>query len=414
MKTTKMNQTLVSYKRKLLIIIAFLCIGVFPLTAQQLPQALPEEVGVQGQKLKEAAFKVNQLIDQEKIAGAVLMVAKNGRIVQHKPLGYSDVETERPMQKDDLFRIYSMTKPITSVAIMILHDRGKIRLDAPISTYLPTMKGLKLHGQKKGSLSPKEMTIRDLLRHTSGLTYGFFSNTAVDRKYMRNHPLFSTDNEQFIDKLSVLPLLHRPGKTFHYSVSTDVLGAVVEQVSGQTLGEFFKKEIFDPLQMNDTHFSISESKVDRFTTSYNHSMKVKDAYDASEFANPNRMQSGGGGLISTASDYMRFCLMLLNKGTLYGSRILKSRTVEMMTKNQLPKGVYTDGYGGFGLGFRIQIQDWGGQGHLDEYGWSGAASTHFWISPRDQLVVIVLSQREPFTNQLQDLLKPVYYEALLR
>lgn len=382
--------------------------------SQPLPQALPEEVGINVQKLKEAAYKVDKLIEMEEIAGAVLMVAKNGRIVQHKALGYSDLETERPMLKDDLFRIYSMTKPVTSVAIMILVERGKIQLDDPVSNYIPEMKGLLLYGQKKGSSSPKSMTIRDLLRHTSGLTYGFFSNTAVDRKYMRDHPLFSMDNDQFIQKLSRLPLLHQPGTTYHYSVSTDVLGAVVERVSGMKLGAFFKKEIFKPLQMGDTHFVIDNEKVDRFTTSYNQNLKVEDAYNASEFANPNRMESGGGGLISTANDYMRFSLMLLNKGILYGNRILQPKTVDMMTRNQLPKGVYADGYSGFGLGFRVQIADWGSNGHLDEYGWSGAASTHFWISPRDQLVVIVLSQRQPFSNKLQEMLKPVYYDALRR
>ncbi len=395
------------------ICLIFLCLLVTTSVALSQHPASPESVGVSSEKLQSVHEAVNKMIEQEKIAGAVVMVARRGQVVHFEAQGMRDVAEQAPMKKDTIFRIYSMTKPVTTVAAMMLYEQGKLELDAPVEKYIEEFKGVEVY--KKGRRVPveKKPTIRDLMRHTSGLTYGFFGNTPVDKMYTKNHPLFSQDNGEMIQKLMEHPLLHQPGKTWHYSMSTDVLGYVVEQVSGESLASFFQAHIFEPLQMEDTAFYVPQEKKARFASSYGPKVELVEAYHSSHFLNKDQIQSGGGGLVSTAADYMKFCQMLLNKGLYEERRLLKASTLEQMTRNQLPDGVYAYGLFGFGLGFQIQLQDWGSKGHLGEYGWSGAASTHFWISPADDLVGITLSQRQPFSNTLKRTVKPLVYDALL-
>jgi CubicO group peptidase (beta-lactamase class C family) len=326
------------------------------------------------------------------------------------------MEHNVPMQKDTVFRIYSMTKPITTVAAMILWEEGKFKLDDPVYQYIPEFKGLQVYQATGETVSGRAMTLRDLMRHTSGLTYGWGTD-AVEKMYGKKNVL---DHNQplsvMVDKLSGIPLLFNPGEKWNYSVSTDVLGYFVEQVSGKPLDVFFSERIFEPLGMNDTAFYVHPDKTDRFAVNYgpdgNGGLKIVDGIQESRFLKNPAMLSGGGGLVSTAPDYVQFCQMLFNKGTLDGKQILKKETVEMMTQNHLPEGVWTwDAGTGFGLGFSVLVETEGNQEALGEYGWGGMASTHFWILPQQDLAVVALSQIIPYSNQLADAIKqPIYNE----
>ena len=361
------------------------------------------------QEIAPLSKKLERFVQKKSIAGSIAMVYWKGDIIHYSAHGMRDVREKKPLEKDSLMRIYSMTKPLTSVAVMMLREQKKLKLDDPISLYLPELSNLKVYRSKDLT---REMTVRDLLRHTSGLTYGFFSKTPVDRLYMKNHPLYSSTNREMTKKLSAYPLLFQPGEKWHYSVSTDVLGDLVERVSGMSLSDFFARYITEPLGMSDTSFYVPKEKIDRFSSSYGHKNKIYESYRESDFVRKERIQSGGGGLVSTASDYMKFCRMLLGKGELNGVRILSEKNVRSMTKNRLPEGVFAYGVFGFGLGVQVQVHDWGNHGHIGEYGWDGAASTHFWISPEDDLIVIVLSQKQPYSDQLKKEVKPIVYQHI--
>ncbi len=376
----------------------------------------PEDVGMSTEKLARVKPVVQALVDNEKIAGASIIVARKGKIALFETFGMMDQKAKKPMQPNTIFRIYSMTKPITSVAVMMLYEQGKLKLDDPISKYIPEFKGLKVYAESgKHDDQVNQMSIRDLLRHTSGFTYGYFGDTAVDKMYMAKSVLKRESSLQdMINKLSEIPLLNQPRTKWHYGVSTDVLGYLVQKISGQSLDEFFKKRIFEPLDMKDTAFYVPKEKVNRFAACYgprqNGGLKVVDDPAKSQYLAQPLLFSGGGGLVSTARDYLRFCQMLLNKGQLDGRRLLSSETVEMMTINQLPDSVKRGENGGFGLGFSVRLSD--GKYPKGEYGWGGAASTHFWISPRDELIVIALSQYMPFSSQLEDAVKSTIYDSI--
>ena len=343
-----------------------------------------------------------------------------------------DRKAEKPMRRDTIFRIYSMSKPITSVAVMMLYEEGKLRLDDPLSKHIAQFKGLKVVADPSQAEiaeveSKREMTVRDLLRHTSGLTYGLSAATAVDRIYRKAAILDRQGGtlEDMVEKLGKIPLLHQPGTTWHYSVSTDVLGRLVEVVSGQTLDVFFAERIFEPLEMKDTGFFVPAEKIGRFATNYGPGaggLRVVDDATTSRYIKKATFLSGGGGLVSTADDYMRFCLMLFGGGEFGGKRLLAAETVAMMTRNQLPKEAFPIGFGlakrrgvGFGLGFSVRVRptDWEASSHVGEYGWGGAASTHFWISPNDEIVVVALTQYMPYSDRVERKLKPIVYDAII-
>jgi len=405
------------------------CLPVI-LVAIELPTATPETVGLSAEKLQDARAAMQKLVDEKRIAGGVFAVARRGKVVQFETCGMMDIETGKPMRRDTIFRFYSMSKPITSVAAMILYEQGKIKLDDPVSKYIPEFKGLKVVADPEAEViremaAKREMTVRDLMRHTSGLTYGVFGNTAVDKLYRKTIQLSGQGStlEEMAEKLASIPLLYQPGTKWHYSVSTDVLGRVIEVVSGQSLDKFFAERIFEPLGMVDTAFYVPAGKIDRFATNYGPNpqggLKPIDIPKKSRYTRMPTFFSGGGGLVSTASDYMRFCLMLLNKGEFGGRRLLKTETVEMMTKNQLPDIAYPIGTGdragvGFGLGFSVRIESGNGKfsSRVGEYGWGGMASTHFWISPGDGIAVVVLTQHIPYSGRAENALKPIIYEAI--
>jgi CubicO group peptidase (beta-lactamase class C family) len=385
--------------------------------AGELPISSPEDVGMSPEKLARVKPAVQALVDTEKIAGASVIVARKGKVVLFETFGMMDIKAKKPMEKDTIFRFYSMTKPITSVAAMMLYEEGKLNLDDPVSKYVPEFKGLKVYDESgKHIEQEREMSIRDLLRHTSGLTYGFFGNTPVDKMYMAKG-VFDWDSslQDMIEKLSEIPLLYQTGTKWHYSVSTDVLGYIVEKISGQSLDKFFNQRIFKPLKMKDTAFYVPANKVERFAACYGPKLtgglRIVDDPAKSRYLKKLPLLSGGGGLVSTAQDYLRFCQMLLNKGQLDGERLLRPDTVEMMTTNQLPDSVKRDEDGGFGLGFSVRLKD--GEFPKGEYGWGGAASTHFWISPKHDLIVIALSQYMPYSSRLEDAVKPIVYDSIL-
>ncbi|HCO95640.1 MAG TPA: serine hydrolase [Phycisphaerales bacterium] len=400
------------------------------LIAYELPTAAPEQVGLSAEKLQRAQAAMQKLVDDKRIAGGVIVVARRGKVVQFEACGMMDIEAKKPMKRDTIFRFYSMSKPITSVAVMILYEQGKIELDDPVSEYIPQFKGLKVVADPDAEEiteveAKRQMTVRDLMRHTSGLTYGFFSNTAVDKLYRKSVQLGGSGVtlEEMAKNLAPIPLLYQPGTKWHYSVSTDVLGRVVEVASGQSLDKFFAERIFEPLGMADTAFYVPAGKIDRFATNYGPNpqggLRPIDKPETTRYAKMPTFFSGGGGLVSTAGDYMRFCLMLLNKGEFGGKRLLKTETVEMMTKDQLPEQAYPIGTGGragvgFGLGFSVRVEssDAAPASRVGEYGWGGMASTHFWISPRDEIAVIVLTQHIPYSNRAERAVKPIIYEAI--
>lgn len=403
---------------RLTIIITALCLLSCVGYAGELPFASAKDVGMSAEKLALVKPAVQRLVDDEKIAGASIIVGRRGKIVFSETFGMMDREAKRAMQKDTIFRFYSMSKPVTSVAVMMLYEEGKIKLDEPVSKYIPQFKGLKVYDESGEHVDQvRQMSIRDLLRHTSGLTYGFFGNTAVNKMYM-SRKVYDRDGslEDMIDKLGEIPLLYQPGTKWHYSVSTDVLGYLVQKLSGQSLDKFFRERIFKPLDMKDSAFHVPGRKVERFAACYGPKLtgglNVTDNPAKSRYLKKPSLPSGGGGLVSTARDYMRFCQMLLNKGQLDGRRLLRTDTVEMMTKNQFPDGVSRGKDGGFGLGFSVQIKD--GKSPKGEYGWGGMASTHFWVSPRDELAVVALSQRIPYSAQLENAVKPIIYDSIQR
>lgn len=398
------------------------------LTAAELPGARPEDAGLSPEKLQKASAAMHKRIKDGKMAGAVLLVARHGKIVLFEAEGVRDVDSGKPMEKDTIFRFFSMTKPITTVAALILWEEGRLDLDDPVAKYLPELKDVKVYvsgaGNDLKTVPPRRpMTIRDLMRHTSGLTYGIFGDTPVDKLYLKNQ-VFGPNITlpQMIDKLSKIPLLYQPGTHFHYSVSTDVLGRLVEVVSKKPLDEFFQERIFTPLDMKDTGFFVPKEKASRLAAT--HGLKdgkliVVESPAKSRFLKKPVMLSGGAGLVSTARDYARFCQMLLNGGVLDGHRILRAKTVKEMTTNQLPAGAMPINLGapipgeGFGLGVAVRVAlDRLAVAPVGEYGWGGVACTYFWVSPKDDLFVIALQQFSPFSTELEYLLKPLIYDAI--
>ncbi len=376
-----------------------------PAEAQLAPTAEPATAGMSAERLSRISETLSPYVADEKIAGLMTMVYRKGEVVHHETYGQRDRQTNAPMTKNTLFRIYSMTKPITTVAALMLYEEGHFQLDDPVAQYLPAFKDVTVYdttagGQPTEVPARRPITIRDLMTHTSGLTYGVFGNTPVDSMYTEIGIL---DNDRTlaaaVDTLGTLPLLHQPGETWHYSVSTDVLGRLVEVVSGKTLDTFFRTRIFEPLGMDDTMFEVPASEMGRFATNYaagsDGSLTVQDRKQDSEFAAPVTFLSGGGGLVSTMDDYLRFARMLLNEGAIDGTRLLSPKTVDLMTQNHLD-GTYEPGWG-FGLGVQVctdlaQAQTLGSEGM---YGWSGAANTFFFIDPKEELIGMVWTQLFP-------------------
>ena len=374
-------------------------------------------------------------INSGKYPGVLIGFYNKGDVTLLDPLGMMDVERSRPMGKDSIFRIYSMTKPITSVALMQLYESGSINLNDPVYKYIESWKNLKVYNS--GDLGNfivdtpvRHMTIKDLMTHQSGLSYGYISNTKIDESYRElSSPdgFFNNSAEDLIESLSNLPLLFSPGTLWNYSVSTDVIGYIVSIVSGYSLEEYMNKNIFYPLGMSDTGFHVSSSKVHRFTANYYNSpsdkLKLVDDPESSRYLKKPGFFSGGGGLVSTFDDYIKFSSMLLNKGVFQDKKVINASTVELMTKNHLFNNqdlLSTAMPGlrwaessfegiGFGLGFSIQMENTD-EGPSGQYGWGGAASTYFWIDPHSEFICIFLTQLMPsYSYKIRNELKKIVY-----
>jgi len=393
------------------------------LTARELPIVPPAKAGLSATQLGEVNRFMERQVANHKIAGGIVMVSHNGKIGFFGQYGWRDLESKKPMAPDTIFRIYSMSKAITTAAALTLLDAGKLGLDDPVSQYLPSFANLKVASPTGLRAPTRPMTIRDLMLHTSGLTYGDGPD-ALKEAYSRLKPMESTNLAGMVEKLSQVPLAFDPGTDWGYGVSTDVLGRVIEVVSGQTLDVFLERVIFKPLDMRDTAFHVPADKLDRFAANYSRStngLQWIDGPATSKYARPATFLSGGGGLVGTARDYMRFLAMIEREGKLDGHRILKPKTVKLMTTNQLPEKAFPIHFGkekrfgtGFGLGFsvRTEITSWDPAGHVGEYGWGGAASTHYWSSPADRLVVVTFEQIMPYQWDTEFGVKKIIYDAI--
>lgn len=377
-------------------------------------------------------------VDPGKIAGCQVTVARHGHVAYFRNFGLMDLERGKPTADDTIYRIYSMAKPITAVALMTLHERGDFQLTDPVSRFFPEWKDQRVWLATEGDTVITEpvkrpVMIVDLLRHTAGLTYGEADHPVDDiYRSMGIRDLGNPDSsEVFMQKLGRAPLIYQPGEKWGYGIATDACGALVEHFSGMRFGDYLQEAVCGPLGMTDTSFSIAPEKVPRFAACYrpgpDGSLVLTDDPAASEFADTERFQSGGGGLVSTSADYLKFCEMLRQRGSLGGARILGSRTVELMGYNHLPRGqdlsqmargMFRDVSGeglGHGLGFAVRIRDLpaGRLGNGDML-WGGAASTLFWIDPREQLIVILMAQLMPsHTYNLGGLVRSIVMSSIV-
>ncbi len=388
--------------------------------AQGLPTASPEAVGLSSARLARVTELVKGEIVKGRYPGAVALVARRGKIAYFEALGQRDPQSGAPMTKDAIFRLYSMTKPFASVAAMMLVEDGKILLSDPVSKYLPKLKNLQVSvprvdpqtGRVSYALVPteREMTIQDLMRHTSGLVYGVFtSHAAVKEAYAKEGVDWEnvTPAEQ-IERLARVPLAHQPGSAWEYSLSTDVLGRVVEAVSGATLGQFLQERLFAPLNMTDTAFLLPNGKATRLAQPFAKDPVSGDAVKLLDVTVAQKNDAGGAGSAGTVADYARFSQMLLNGGQLDRVRILGRATVAQMSSDHLgdirvASPILPRGYG-FGLGFAVRKEtglNWV-TGSAGEYRWGGAAGTAFWVDPKEQMIVVWMTQGQPGPRRGED------------
>lgn len=341
-------------------------------------------------------------VESKRIPGAVLLIARNARIASLDALGFQDRRSQTPMKTDSIFRVASMSKPITSVAAMILAEEGKLDIGAPVAQYLPEFKEVKVGVENAAPKRP--MLVLDLLRHTSGLTYGIFGSSAVDDLYKKSNMFAAKSLSDMVATIARLPLLHQPGEVWEYSVSTDVLGRVVEVVSGKDLDRFVAERITGPLKMADTGFYLNASQGARLAQS-----DAAMAMPPSDATAKPAIFSGGGGMLSTAGDYARFCQMMLNGGELDGVRILSPHTVALMTSDQLPPtterhspvAMALGAFGptpemgtSFGLGFAVRTAAGRNPepGSVGDFSWAGITGTYFWVDPKEKLVTVLMMQ----------------------
>ncbi|MCY4183286.1 MAG: serine hydrolase [Gammaproteobacteria bacterium] len=380
-----------------------------PVPERNLAMAAPEEVGMDSGRLDRLTTAMQGLVDEGRLAGAVTAVARHGKIAHFESAGYRDLEAGAPMTNDTLFRIYSMTKPITGVALMMLYEEGKFRLSDPVEMHIPELSDLQVaagtdeNGEMILEPADHPMTVRELMAHTGGLTYGIFSASEVDSMYVEANLL---DNgitlKEMVTRLGAIPLRQQPGSMWHYSVAVDVQGYLVEVLSGMAFDDFLDERLFQPLGMTDTDFYVPAEKVDRFAQVYTYD-EEGDLFAAELFGGVNGFledpvfKGGGGGLVSSTMDYLKFTQMLANGGELNGVRILAPLTIDLMRRNQLPRGLpdYVSGASGtvFGLDFAVVTDPVEAEAFsAGEYYWGGAAGTWFWIDPVEDLIMVGMIQ----------------------
>lgn len=413
--------------------------------AKPLPETKAERVGMSSDRLERITQMTQQYVDEGKLAGVITMVARDGKLVHFEAVGNKGADDPRPLEKDDLFRIYSMTKPITATAAMQLYEQGKFHMNDPVHKFIPEFKDLTVLNEDGEQVPVKtHMTMQQLLSHTTGLSYGFDPvNDPVDKLYVEAKLWEHENLDALMQTVSKLPLKFEPGSAWHYSIAVDVTGAVIERISGQSFDEYLEEHIFDPLDMDNTFFQLPAEKKARFLP--NHSWDPKNnklvamnpelliqmgASEKSAMFNFDEVSlySGGGGLISTAMDYLKFAEMMRNGGELDGVRILGEKTVKYMAKNHLTASITASGTGespvsilgqrdmgaGFGLGFGVVTDTVkaGVLGSNGEFNWGGAAGTVFWIDPVEEMVVVGMIQLMGSPWSLRSDLKVAAYQAI--
>jgi CubicO group peptidase (beta-lactamase class C family) len=387
--------------------------------------AIAADRGLDPQRLQRLERLVQADVDKGRLPGVVMLVARDGKVVMNKAIGKQDAEKGTLMRPDAIFRIYSMTKPIVSVAAMMLVEEGKLQLADPVSLHIPELKGLKVGVEKGDGLdlvpAQREPTVHDLLRHTSGFTYGVFGKGAVKDAYNKaGVDSWEQTNAEFIKKLATVPLMSQPGTQWEYSRSVDVLGVVVERISGLSLEQFLQSRILKPLGMKDTGFWVPAEKHSRIAQAFAIDPDSKQPVKLVEVTEQPKLLSGGGGMVSTAADYLRFCRMLLNGGELDGVRILSRKTIEYMTTDHIGSvrgPAYLPGAGyGFGLGFAVRLTD--GQastpGSAGDYNWGGLGGTYFWVDPKEKLIAIWMMQAPNQRTYYRGIFRDMVYAAMTK
>lgn len=392
-----------------------------PVLADPFSTAAPETVGLSSERLRHLSTVLQSEVDRHRIPGAVIAVARKGRLAYFEAIGFRDPEAKIPMPKDAIFSIASMTKPMVSVAVMMLHDEGKLFLSDPVGKYLPALAKMQVATIKTDSTGEKRMetvparrqpTIMDLLRHTSGFSYGSSGTTEAHKSWPISSALSSLTytGPEFIDLLGKAPLLDQPGTVWDYGVSVDVLGLVIEAITKKSLGEFMQDRLWQPLGMVDTSFNIPDAKKARYALAFRYDPFTENPQSALHLASePMKFECGGGCAVSTAMDYLRFSQMLMNKGILDGQRILSRKTVELMISDQLGSDVrerttspaLAEGYT-FGLGFSVRSQTGRAAlaGSTGDFGWGGASGTYFWVDPQEDLVVVFMAAAPGYIGQV--------------
>jgi CubicO group peptidase (beta-lactamase class C family) len=410
-----------------------------PASAQGIPKVQsPEEVGFLSTRLKRLSDRINEGVKNGEIPGAVVLIARNGKIVMFDAFGFRDREAKAPMTTDTIFRIASMSKPIVSVAAMMLVEEGRLSLAEPVSKYIPAFAETKVSVPKKNpdgtieeTLEPqlRPMTIQDLMRHTSGLTYGAAGTNPVKQSYVSMKVMDPDQtNAQMVEKLSKLALLYQPGTHWEYSMSTDVLGRVIEVASGTTLDKFIEERITKPLRLGDTAFDVSADKKDRGARPQKEGPK-NEVPPIPDVTLKTTWKSGGGGMVSTAADYARFLQMFANGGQLDGMRLISRKTIDLMTADHLPPDIVmgadmwrlgpsepSASMGqGFGLGFAVRNEQGRNPlpGSPNDYYWSGVWGTEFWHDPRERMYVVFMMQSPASGTQYRYLMRDLVYQALV-
>ncbi|WP_411289181.1 serine hydrolase domain-containing protein [Phenylobacterium sp.] len=409
--------------------------------AALVPASSPEALGFDAQRLARLDAYMAKVVADGRVAGMTTLLARHGKIVSYNTYGKKSLASGEPMTKDTIFRIYSMTKPITGVAMMILFEEGRWRLDDPVSRYIPEFKNLKVMTGLDAAGKPilvdaaRPPTLREIMSHTAGFGYGLQDEHPVDKLYREKKVLGSAGLQEMITRTAEIPLVSQPGTAWRYSSSVDIQGYIVEKLSGQTLGQFFDQRIFKPLKMNDTAFFVPANKANRLAAVYvanRETRKIEEAKrvfdnDMPTYLQPPGMESGGGGLVSTTMDYARFAQMLANEGQLEGVRILSPATVELMGANAIPREVLVNSNGTAGLRFNeavgfgmdlMVVNDPRRAGTLEGQGsmsWGGAAGTWFWVDPTNDVIFVGMIQRIGGTggDDLGSMARTLTYQALV-
>ena len=394
-----------------------------------------QEVGLSDVRLARIETALKKEVEQGKLPGAVVMLSRRGKVVYSGAFGFQDPVKKTPMRTDAIFRIYSMTKPLVSVAAMMLVEDGVVQLTDPVSKFLPAFKELKVSTGTAEVPAERQMTVQDLLRHSAGLAYGeltknstvkdMLSKAGLVKPGVRDYDTRDLTPAEQVERLSRIPLIHQPGTTWEYSLASDVLGRVVEAASGQRLGDFLAERLFKPLKMVDTAFWVPQEKLERLAQPFETDPASGNRYPLIDVSAPPKNDSGGAGAVSTAMDYLRFGQMLLNGGSLEGQRVMSRSTIKLMTSDHLGTRITaslspgelllgTPGYT-FGLGFAVRQTDGiaGVHGSAGEFMWAGYAGTYFWVDPKEEIVGVYMSQApSPARSYYRKLIKQLVYQAI--